>query len=194
MLNIIAGVFSEGVPPVPPSTNSYESIATVLVGSGGSSTVEFTSIPSTFKHLQIRSIARTANAAKADDIVATFNSDTGANYVQHLLVGNGSSAQSFAATGQNFIKGVAYAAGNTATSNIVGNGVLDILDYTNTNKNTTIRALAGMDLNEANTTAQMQFWSGLWLNTAAITSIQIKSNVSASISQHSQFALYGIKG
>jgi hypothetical protein len=175
------------------SATSYESIATVTIGSGGAATATFSSIPSTFKHLQIRSIARTANAAKAEDIVAQFNSDTGANYVQHLLVGNGSTAASYAATGQNFIKGVAYGTGTTASANIFGAGVLDILDYTNTNKNSTVRTLAGMDLNEASTFAQMQVWSGLWLNTAAITSITIKCSSGANISEYSSFALYGIK-
>jgi len=190
--SLILGIMaSQNYPRI---TNSYESIATVLVGSGGSATATFSTIPSTFKHLQIRSIARTANAAKAEDIVAQFNSDTGANYVQHLLVGNGSTAASYAATGQNFIKGVTYGTGTTASANIFGAGVLDILDYTNTNKNSTIRSLAAMDLNEASTFAQMQVWSGLWLNTAAITSITIKCSSGANISEYSQFALYGIRG
>ena len=175
------------------STNSFESIQTVTVGSGGQSSISFTSIPQTYKHLQIRSIARTANAAKSEDIVAQFNSDTGANYVQHLLVGNGSTAASYSATGQNYIKGVTYGTGTTASANIFGAGVLDILDYTNTNKNSTIRSLAAMDLNEASTFAQMQYWSGLWLNTAAITSITMKCASGANISEYSSFALYGVK-
>jgi len=44
---ITAGLYAGGVPPV---TNSYESIATVTVGSGGASSASFSSIPSTFKH------------------------------------------------------------------------------------------------------------------------------------------------
>jgi hypothetical protein len=190
ILGIIA---SQNYVRIPPT--SYDSIATTTVGAGGTSTVTFSSIPSTYKHLQIRAIARCgANGGKADDIVLTFNSDTGANYTQHLLVGNGSTAASYSATGQNFIKGVAYAAGQTASANIFGTGIVDVLDYTDTNKNTTVRALAGLELNEANTFAQIQLWSGLWINTAAVTSIEIKSNVSSTISQYSQFALYGIRG
>lgn len=188
---ITAGLFGTGVAA---ATNSYESIATVTIGSGGAATATFSSIPSTFKHLQIRSIARTANVFKAEDIVAQFNSDTGANYVHHLLVGNGSTAASYSATGQNFIKGVTYGTGTTASANIFGAGILDILDYTNTNKNSTVRSLAAMDLNEASTLAQMQVWSNLWLNTAAITSITMKCSTGANISEYSSFALYGIKG
>jgi hypothetical protein len=189
----ILGIWaSQNYVRIPPT--SYESIQTVSVGSGGTTAVDFTSIPSTFKHLQIRSIARTINVSKSDDIVMTFNSDTGANYVQHLLVGNGSTAASYSATGQNFIKGVTYAAAATASSNIFGAGVVDVLDYTNTNKNTTVRTLAAMDLNEANTLAQVQYWSGLWINTAAITSINIKIGGGGTIAQYSSFALYGIRG
>jgi hypothetical protein len=174
-------------------SGAYDALATVTVPSGGVANVTFAGIPTGYKHLQIRSIARTANAAKAEDVVAVFNADTGANYVQHLLVGNGSTAASYAATGQNFIKGVAYATGTTASSNIFGSGILDILDYANVNKNKTIRSLAGMDLNEASTFAQLQFWSGLWLNTSAITSITLKCSSGANISEFSSFALYGVK-
>jgi hypothetical protein len=35
-------------------TTSYESIETVTVGSGGSATVTFSSIPATYTHLQIK--------------------------------------------------------------------------------------------------------------------------------------------
>ena len=70
--------------------------------------------------------------------------------------------------------------------------IFDILDYTNTNKNTTTRALTG---NETNGTAgqAILFSSGNWRNTAAITSILIYPS-SGNFSQYSSFALYGIKG
>ena len=55
------------------STNSYESIQTVTVGSGGQSTISFTSIPSTYKHLQIRMLARATGASTVGLI--RFNSD-----------------------------------------------------------------------------------------------------------------------
>jgi len=187
----ILGIMASSVLKV---TNSYESIATVTIGSGGSATATFSSIPGTYKHLQIRSIARSANAALSEDIVAVFNSDTGSNYTNHLLVGNGSTAAAYSGTSQTYVKSVTYAAGATASANIFGGGIMDILDYTNTNKYTTTRALIGMDLNSASTTAQLQFFSALWLNTSAITNITIKCATGANISEYSSFALYGIKG
>ena len=69
--NIVAGTFSAGVAPV---TSSYESIATVSVGSGGQSSIVFSSIPSTYKHLQLRAIARTDYAAASIAFHLQFNS------------------------------------------------------------------------------------------------------------------------
>ena len=70
--------------------SSYESVATVTVGAGGSSSISFTSIPSTYKHLQLR-ISGLAGAA---DAYLYLNSDTtNSNYYMHSLYGNGSSAQ-----------------------------------------------------------------------------------------------------
>ena len=86
MLNVIAGMLGSGVAA---STNSYESIATVTVGAGGSSSVTFSSIPSTFKHLQVRGLVQLANGSGELDF--RFNGDTGSNYSYHRIYGNGAS-------------------------------------------------------------------------------------------------------
>jgi hypothetical protein len=76
-------------------SGAYDSIATYTVGSGGAADVEFTSIPATYTHLQIRGIARSARSGETDDNIALqFNADTGSNYAHHDINGNGSSAYS----------------------------------------------------------------------------------------------------
>jgi hypothetical protein len=46
------------------AVGDFESIATVTVGGGGAATVEFTSIPATYTHLQLRYIAqKTSNGS-----------------------------------------------------------------------------------------------------------------------------------
>ena len=190
MLNQIAAIHGVGTPAV---TNSYESIATVTLGSAQSS-IEFTSIPSTFKHLQIRGIARSANAATAEQGKLQMNGDTSAsNYAFHSLKGNGSAA-SAEGYGTGVVAGVAGVfriTANTAPANTFGVTVVDILDYANTNKYKTVRILTGQDQNGS---GDIQFNSGLWLNTAAITSLNFTMQGSGNFMQYSQFALYGIKG
>ncbi len=177
MLNTILGSFSSGVAA---STNSYESIATVTVGSGGAANIEFTSIPSTYTHLQIRGIGLITSAG---GFTVQFNSDTGSNYSWHQLYGEGSIAQSNSGATQTFMY-MAYGGGSATAPNAL---VTDILDYANTNKYKTLRSLSGNDLNGS---GGIQFWSGNWRSTSAITSIK----VTASFNQYSQLALYGIKG
>lgn len=187
---ITAGLYGTGVPPV---TNSYESIATVTIGSGGAATASFSSIPSTYKHLQIRFLARTNRASLLDGIyirVGNGSVDTGANYVQHSLLGDGASASAGAGTGQTYSV-VTLTAGNTATSGVFGAGVIDILDYANTSKNKVTRTLGGYDRNGGGYAA---LYSGLWLNTAAINAITLGSSDGTGLIEFSQFALYGIKG
>ena len=171
--------------------NSFESIATVTVGSGGQSSILFSSIPSTYTHLQIRGIGRSDLAGSGNNIgmYMTFNGDTGSNYNWHELFGNGASAYAYgqADTGMN-INPNGPRAGDTASS-FSGN-VIDILDYTNTNKNTTVRALAGNDTNGG---GKIHLTSGLWRNTAAVTSITMTLE-SSNFAQYSSFALYGIRG
>jgi hypothetical protein len=176
----------------PRITNSYESIATVTVGSGGQATVEFTSIPGTFTHLQIRWIARenTGSVSTPDEnIRIRFNSDTGGNYSIHRLNGNGSTVYADGYANESDVVATGFS-GNGATASIYGAGVIDILEYNNTNIYKTIRSLSGVDQNGS---GSIWFNSGNWRNTSAITSIELRESTN-SFKQYSQFALYGIKG
>lgn len=180
---ITAGLLSE---PTAPVTNSYESIATVTVGSGGSATVSFTSIPSTYKHLQIRGMALTTVSGGSPQV--RFNSDSGNNYSNHILYGSGSAA---AAGVNTSISGMYIGGSNTGTNTTYPFiFVTDILDYTNTNKNTTMRTLSGLD---SNGNGEISLFSGAWYNAAAVNTIEIYA-ATKTFAQYSSFALYGIKG
>ena len=193
MLNTILGSLSTGAPPLAPG--SYESIATVTVGSGGSATVSFTSIPATYTHLQIRGVARNASSNYRDSINIRFNSDTGSNYSAHYLVGNGASASTFAWTSNSSILG-SFAVGNSGLSNNFSASVIDILDYANTNKYKTTKTLNGFDNNNNGSVdfdkGIVGISSGSWQSTSAITTITL--SCSNDWTQYTQFALYGIKG
>jgi hypothetical protein len=179
ILGIIA---SQNYPRI---TNSYQSIATVTVGSGGQANIEFTSIPSTYKHLQIR---LSAQGTAGYDVNLRLNSDTGSNYAFHYLNGQGASAGTGAGTSTAYIN---FSNNFLQGATIPAVGIMDILDYASTSKYKTTRALAGSD---ANGSGWLQLGSGLWQNTAAITTIQLYPASSQTFSQYTSAALYGIKG
>jgi hypothetical protein len=183
--NIAAGLYGVGVTP---STNSYESIATVSLSSA-QSTISFTSIPSTYKHLQIRGIARTGGSNERINL--TFNSDTASNYSMHRLVGNGSAASASAQSSQSALWVSSGYDGVSNTADTFTAYVLDVLDYTSTSKAKTLRALDGLDKNGS---GGIEFSSGGWFKTPeAITSISMSIQGGASFAQYTHFALYGIK-
>lgn len=191
MLNVISGIFSEGTPPAAP--NSFESIATVLVGSGGSSAITFSSIPSTFKQLQVRLIARSNRSGFSQDIIRIrYNGDTGSNYAYHMVEGTGVNPASTNSGSSTASPWLMFSTGATATSDTFNAGVIDILDYTNTNKNTTTRALTGLDQNTSD--SRVALGSVLWNNTAAVTSLEIAPIYGTGFVQYTHAALYGIKG
>jgi len=179
--------------------SSYESIATTTVGSGGQSTITFSSIPGTYKHLQIRGSGQSSRATFGfDDVIIRFNGDTGTNYARHYLGGSGSAAYSGAAnTPATYIYTDSIIGSSTAGASFFGGFVMDIFDYTSTSKNKTVRTIGGIDLNGTvgGEGGRITLNSGLWFATpAAITSITLNTSSGTNFNQHSSFALYGIRG
>jgi hypothetical protein len=171
---------------------SYESIATVTVGSGGSATIEFTSIPATYTHLQLRGLGRnTAGSAGGSNIELQFNTDTATNYSSHYLRGSGSAALVGAYTTSSRIYFIETIARNGNTAGVFGTFVIDILDYANTNKYKTVRGLGGYDDNGS---GYILFGSGNWRSTSAISSVKVILEGGDTFAEYSQWALYGIKG
>ncbi len=170
--------------------NSFFSIETVTVGAGGAANIEFTNIPQTYTHLQIRGIGRTARANIEDGLYIRFNSAT-TGYSDHHLYGSGAAASSFANSGSDTEIETYTMPGNNAASSIFGVAVIDILDYKDTNKFKTLRLIGGFDNNSTN--GRVELVSGNWRSTNAITSITLIAGNSTWV-QYSSFALYGIKG
>jgi hypothetical protein len=177
--------------------NSYESIATVSVGAGGSSFIEFTSIPSTYKHLQIRVNSRyTGYQNSGAAVYLQFNGDTGSNYSLHRLIGyanlSSNGLSSAASTSQSYLQ-LAYTTGGSTTTNMFGVQITDIFEYANTNTTKTVQSFAGYDSNTDTGYRSVGLFSGNWRSTNAISSIKIFPETD-SWAQYTSFALYGIKG
>jgi hypothetical protein len=189
--NQIAGLLTSGAPP---AVGDYESISTTN-GSGSSATITLSSIPSTYKHLQLRMIVKgtSTSGGYANTCRLNFNSDTTAtNYYNHYMLGDGSSATSGSSnsfTGFPFVSTGSAASANGAYSA----HVIDILDYASTSKYKTLRALTGVDTNG---NGGMVLGSMLWKNTAAISSLTFSNTDGTyfgNFTTGSSFALYGIK-
>lgn len=193
----ILGIWASSRPTVT-DTGAMFPLQVITVGPAGASTISFTNIPNTYSHLQIRCFAQTNRATYGiDEIRIRFNSDTGSNYAKHNLYGDGSSAS---AGGDANVTGM-FPSGTIGTSTgnsglVWGVDIVDVLDYANTNKYKTIRRLTGVDLNGTvgGLGGRVGLSSGLWQNTNAVTSIDMTPVNGSSITQYSQFALYGIKG
>jgi hypothetical protein len=169
--------------------NAFDSIATISVGSGGTQTVEFTSIPNTYSHLQIRGIWKVNNTNGGSPRIL-FNNDTTNSYNTHATAGDGSTTSNSNTTNN----GEAYLGfGNQSTSQFTSM-VIDIFDYANTNKYKTARTLIGVDLNGS---GNAQLVGISWMSFNAISSIKIfpQSNTTPTNTflQYSEFSLYGIK-
>lgn len=186
MLNNLVALLDSGVAP---STNSYESIATQTFSSAGGG-FSFTSIPSTYKHLQVRAIARIDGGSSNYNSIFNmgFNNDTAANYSNHQLYGVGSgSGGAGVQTGANPTSAIWSETGSAQFAA----HVIDILDYADTNKYKTARALVGTDTNGGGV---IELVSGSWRSTSAINRIDFSFNGGGNFAAGSHFALYGIKG
>jgi len=173
-------------------TNSYESISTATVGAGGAATIDLTSIPGTYRHLQVRGIIRSDRETAFEGFNLRFNNNSNNNYWWHRIFADGSTVAGAAESPIGNGIAVATIPASSTASNIFGVVVIDILDYSNTNKNKTLRCLSGID---ANGSGNAVLASGLYsANTNAITSIHFFGSSGQNLSRYSQLALYGIKG
>lgn len=186
ILGIIASSFRSGVGPV----GAYDSLGSVTVGAGGVASVTFSSIPSGYKHLQIRLISRSNRADSNDQIGIQFNGDTANNYGSHGMWGNGSSVTTAQLNYPASAVTLPWTSGNNNTSGVFGVSVIDVLDYGNSSKYKTVRGLSGYDNNGSGLVA---LGSGLWSSTAVVTSVTVKPYYGSLWNQYSSIALYGVK-
>jgi len=191
-MSLILGILDSGGAAA--STSSYESIATATV-TGSSATITFSSIPSPYKHLQLRILARGTANGGADPLILFMraNSDTGSNYANHRLVGNGSTVTAGGSASETRMQPAIYA-DSGYPANVYGAIIIDIHDYSSTTKNKTVRSISGVDDNLGTVNSRLNLRSDLWMNTAAITTLTLENNGGDNFNSNSTFALNGIKG
>ena len=170
--------------------NTYTLINSNTVGSSGTATVTFSSIPATYTDLFIK-ISSRSNRSDADNdwIKATINGST-SNFDGKFLYANGSTAASYTNTSASTPRLMTMGNGNTATSNVFGNSEVYLPNYAGSN----YKSWSSDNVSENNATANaMILDAGIWSDTSAITSIALAPGVGTLFLEHSSFYLYGIK-
>lgn len=172
----------------------FESIASTTLGTD-TATITFSSIPADYQHLQIRMISR-MNAYNANANIVSylrFNGDSSTTYWFHWLEGNGSAASAGGTSNTRINIRSSVMDTNNSNVNAFAVALIDIHDYANASKNTTVRYLAGNDKNTSDAAYRITAGSGLWPVTTAVNSISLTNEIDK-YEAGSTFALYGIKG
>ena len=200
MSPILTGVIASGIsghltPPWDGPEGGYDALASVTLSTSANK-ITFSGIPSGYKHLQLRfSATTTRNTYAVSDPFITFNDDAiegGSNYTTHYMRGDGATAVAGSVTPGWRV----YAPGLMSTNQAAGPavGIIDILDYSDSTKYTTVRWLGGFDTNGtvAGYGGFIGLVSGAWKNTAPVNSIQFSGDYVPYLA-NSKFSLYGVK-
>ena len=164
--------------------NTYTLIASSTVGAGGASSIDFTSIPSTYTDLQVVISIRGGGSY---ELWGTINSSS-SGYTNRFLSGTGSATAS--GTYQTAVLYLGEVEYSTQTASTFSNHSIYIPNYANTSY---AKTLSTESVQENNATASYAYMvASLWNNTSAITSFTVKPS-SGTFVQYSSAYLYGIK-
>lgn len=167
------------------AAGAYELISSTIL-TGNSTGITFSSIPQTYKHLQLR-VVSIADGGFVNDYMR-FNGVTSGVYTDHSLLGvNGSVTSNFNGINQTRIN--LSASGNNAGA--YGVKIIDITDYASSSKFKTIKNFAGFQYPGY---PRVELHSGLYMQTTAISSLTIYNESAANYTSGTRWSLYGIKG
>ena len=169
--------------------DTFVKIASVTVGSGGASSIDFTSIPSTYTDLVVKLSSRRDSGAN-DGIGIRFNGSSAGNYSMRYVAGDGTAASSSSTSAVSAIYGYGSNDWSTATANTFSNAEIYIPNYGSSNAKSL--SLDGVIENNA-TASFVALTAGLWSLTSAINQITIIALSSGNFVQYSTATLYGIK-
>jgi len=163
---------------------TYDVISTTTVGSS-SQTVTLSSIPQTYTDLVV---VINAFSSVQSDLYVYFNSDNTANYSRTLMWGDGSTAgQSTITRADGYASMVLTYYGAVTTTQGQSVQTLNVMNYANTTTYKTALARCNSTSNGVDASV------GLWVSTAAISSMTFDLASTRTFSAGSTFTLYGIK-
>ena len=162
---------------------SYQLIGTVTVGSGGAASIDFTNIPQNYTDLCVLLSVRSDRSASVGDWAFVSFNGTTTGYTGATI--EGVLYDTFPR-----IFGMGTAANSPANS--FGNSTACVLNYAGSNnKSWSVDMVASTNTNDESI---MDLHTGLWSNSAAITSIALTPRVGSAWVENSTAYLYGIGG
>lgn len=171
----------------------FELIQATTVGAGGATSIDFTSIPSTYTDLMLEVSGRTTNWGYSyNNLYLSINgTPTGTAYSDKVLYAVGTSAGSFnqSNTSQFLIGATPSTAGTTSTFS-------NTQTYLTNYNGSAYKIFSADGVSERNSTTNgdifLSLIGGTWASTAAITSLYLTSDSSTFV-QYTTAYLYGIK-
>ena len=161
--------------------NTYVAIAIQTVSGSTTNQVDFTSISGSYTDLRL--VVNGFTVTSTDNLFLRINSDTGSNYSQSQVYGDGTSAGSTRTTNRTSIYFTAW--GNISTTPHLW--TTDLLNYSNT---TTYKSMLFREADNENATGASV---ALWRSTSAITSLSIYlATATKYFGAGSTLTLYGI--
>ena len=167
--------------------NTFELIASSTLASAAS-TIDFTSIPSTYTDLCLKASLRSSDAAAFVNYTLKFNASGGTAYSVRVLYGSGSAATSASSSGAA-AGDYGFQDGAGATASTFANVEIYIPNYAGS----AYKSWSTDQVQENNATAAYAgLLAGLWSNTAAINQVTLTSSAGNFVTNSTAY-LYGVK-
>ena len=175
------------------SENDYFQIATSF--NPGTSVVTFNSIPTDYKFLELRTYHKDARSPVYSGITVRFNNDSGASSYAYYSPQVDSRVGAPFDSSTTASNSLAVPGPGSSASTYYGSSVWKIFDYQSTTKKKVVTWQGGYVGFSDGSSEQgiVTAGSGQWINTAAITRIDVNTS-SGNFGSLSRISLYGIKG
>lgn len=168
----------------------FELISTTVLGSAAAS-VTLSSIPATYTSLELRIVARSANATQFDELLLRLNADSGANYGYKQIINDTFTASQSTATSQTGVRIYGIAA-NTAVASNFSAMKIGLNGYKDANKKTNIRGFGGAVNFGASWAANSSLFGGIWNATTTVTSLTVSTYTGSNLAAGTRVSLYGV--
>ena len=162
--------------------DTFVKIATVTVGAGGASSINFNSIPSTYTDLQVLLSTRSSYPSGGTPSIYMLINGSTSGQAEKVVYGNGSSAASSGGT-----NGYVWTSSNSYTANTFGNASFYIPNYASSNYKS--YSADGVSENNA-TSVATALTAGVRQTSSSITTLSFTTD--GNWMQYSTATLYGI--